>query len=132
MGPLRGIALTLLLLESNKDPPKFDILQCSTETTYYEEEINDQYVRLLIDKTDPPGDGDEDDIDMLLSNIKEEIRMITEENLDLISDTYKLYGKLAQHEKFEYNEENTNYINAKINLLFNINEGELKNLLNYL
>ena len=107
------------------EPPKFDVLQCSEKAKYYDEEIKDRYIRLIMDKLDPPGDGDDDDIDLMLFNIKQEIEAIENENKDVMKKTYTLFGGI---DNFVF-KENDKKIVEKMNQLFNIGSNQYNYLL---
>ena len=112
--------------ELSEDLPNFDILQCTNSMNCYFDTVDKMYKRLLLDQHPPSGDDDENDIDLLTSIIKNEIKNKEEEISFSMKECYRIFAFLKNNiEGYNYD---TSYMDDIIDKLFSQSNIALENI----
>ena len=123
---------TTLAEDPFEDIPKFDILQCSESMNCYNDTVEKKYKRLLLDIQPPSGNDDNNDIDLLLSIIKNEIKNKEEENIFHIQECYRIDAFLKNNiENYKIRHDITSNVNNFVDKLFDKSNIELKYVKDY-
>jgi len=123
---------TTLAEDPFEDIPKFDILQCSESMNCYNDTVEKKYKRLLLDIQPPSGNDDNNDIDLLLSIIKNEIKNKEEENIFHIQECYRIDAFLKNNiENYKIHDNITTNINNFVHKLFDKSNIELQYVKDY-
>jgi hypothetical protein len=90
---------TTLVTQPVNGSQNFDILQCSKPMDCYYDTLDKKYKRLLIDIHPPGGNDDNNNIDLLITNIKNEIKTKEEEIHYSITECYRIDAFLKNNDQ---------------------------------